>query len=160
MLHKERRKRKSRLSELSFICKTEGADFHWCGHNEGSLWRVTGCKVVMHEPTVDDRFILEDNLVAVAALETLLITVALVVAILDLLEVPYDTELAYRRNKMPFLLSILCHLKRQNPYRGTYVRTNADQYKELRNLYFVPMHLASNKTLSMKQIRNRIFWGI
>jgi hypothetical protein len=119
MLHKERRKRKSRLSELSFICKTEGADFHWCGDNERSLWRVTGCKVVMHEPTVDDRLILEDNLVAVAALETLLITVALVVAILDLLEVPYDTELAYRRNKMSFLLSILCHLKRQNPYRGT-----------------------------------------
>jgi hypothetical protein len=124
----QRGKKIKTAGESSPICNTEGADFHWCGNNEGSLWRFSGCKVVMHEPAVDDRFIPEDNLVAVAALETLLITVALVVAVLDLLKVPYDTELADCCNKMPFLFSILCYLKRRIPYRVTYFRINADQY--------------------------------
>ena len=114
MIHNRKRKKKqeSKPPELASICNTEGADFHWCGHNEGSLWRVTGCKVLMHETAVDNRFILEHNLVTVAALEALLITVALMVAVLDLLKVPYDTELAGCRNKMPLLLSILCYLRR------------------------------------------------
>ena len=49
----------------------------------------------MHESTVHDGFLLGDNLVAIAALETFLVYVAFMVAVLYLLEVPDDAELAH-----------------------------------------------------------------
>lgn len=64
----------------------------------------------MHEAAIHDRFILEDNLVAVAAFEALLITVAFMVAVLDLLEIPYDAEFADSRHKVLFLLPVFCYL--------------------------------------------------
>ena len=49
----------------------------------------------MHESAVHNRFVLEDNLVAVAALEAFLVPVTFMVAVLYLLEVPDDAELAH-----------------------------------------------------------------
>lgn len=116
--------RGKRTSELASICYTEGADFHWRSNNERSFRRVAGCKLLVHEPAVDNWFILEDNFVAVATLEALLITVALMVAVLDLLKVPNDTEFADCSNKVLFLLSVLCHLMKSIECRGTDIRTN------------------------------------
>lgn len=64
----------------------------------------------MHEPAVDDGFFLEDNLVAVAALEALLVAVAVMVAVLHFLEVPYEAEFADCRDEMLFLLPVLRYL--------------------------------------------------
>jgi len=82
----------------------------------------------VHEAAVDNRFILEDNFVAVAALEALLITVALMVAVLDLLEIPNDTEFADCSNKVLFLLPVLCYLMNSIECRGTDIRTNSELY--------------------------------
>jgi hypothetical protein len=68
----------------------------------------------VHEAAVDDWFILEDNFVAVAALEALLITVALMVAVLDLLKIPNDAEFADCSDKVLFLLSVLRYLMKWN----------------------------------------------
>jgi hypothetical protein len=64
----------------------------------------------MHEAAVDDGFLLQDDLVAIAALEALLVAVAVMVAVLHCVEVPDETEFANCRNQMLFLLSILCNL--------------------------------------------------
>ena len=76
----------------------------------------------MHEAAVNNGFILEDDLVAVAALKALLTTVAIMVAVLDLLKVPYDTEFANCCNKMLFLLTVVCYLRKSMRYRGTDIR--------------------------------------
>jgi len=76
----------------------------------------------VHEAAVNNGFILEDDLVAVAALKALLTTVAIMVAVLDLLKVPYDTEFANRCNKMLFLLTVVCYLRKSMRYRGTDIR--------------------------------------
>jgi hypothetical protein len=52
------------------------------------------------------------------------------VAILDLLKVPYDTEFANCGNKMLFLLSILCYLRKSMAHRGTQIRMNAKDIEE------------------------------
>jgi hypothetical protein len=84
----------------------------------------------VHEAAINNGFVLEDNLVAEAALKALLITVAFMVAILDLLKVPYDTEFANCGNKMLFLLSILCYLRKSMAHRGTQIRMNAKDIEE------------------------------
>ena len=61
----------------------------------------------MHEAAGDDGLVLGDHLVAVAALESLLILVALVVAVLHLKEVPHHTVLPHGRDEMPLLLPVL-----------------------------------------------------
>lgn len=85
----------------------EGADFHRGCNHQWCLRRVTDCKLVMHETTINNGVILRDYLVAVAALQALLVTVALMGAILHLLEVPYHTKLANCCNQMALLLPIL-----------------------------------------------------
>lgn len=64
----------------------------------------------MHEATINNGVILQDYLVTVAALQALLMAVALMGPILHLLEVPYHTKLAHSRNQMALLLPILCDL--------------------------------------------------
>jgi hypothetical protein len=64
----------------------------------------------MHEAAVHDGFLFQNDLVTVAALQALLVAVAVMVAVLDLVEVPYETEFADCRNQMLFLLSVLCYL--------------------------------------------------
>lgn len=64
----------------------------------------------MHETAVNNGFVFQDNFVTIAALEPFLIAVALMVAVLHLLKVPNDTKFANCRNKMLFLLPILCYL--------------------------------------------------
>lgn len=97
-------------SESAPVCDAEGADFHRGGHHQGSFRGVGARKVLMHEPAVDDGFFLEDNLVAVAALEALLVAVAVMVAVLHFLEVPYEAEFADCRDEMLFLLPVLRYL--------------------------------------------------
>jgi hypothetical protein len=65
----------------------------------------------MHETAINNGVILKDYLVAVAALQALLITIALMGAILYLLEVPNHTKFAYCCNQMALLLPILCDLQ-------------------------------------------------
>lgn len=136
------RGKKSLASESASICYTEGADFQWCSNNKRSFWRVTACKLLVHEAAVDNRFILEDNFVAVAALEALLITVALMVAVLDLLEIPNDTEFADCSNKVLFLLPVLRYLMKSIEYRGTDIRTNSELYWSIKEhkIHKKPIH--------------------
>jgi hypothetical protein len=49
----------------------------------------------MHEATINNGVILQDYLVTVAALQALLMAVALMRPILHLLEVPYHTKLSH-----------------------------------------------------------------
>ncbi|URE03344.1 hypothetical protein MUK42_35312, partial [Musa troglodytarum] len=72
----------------------EGANLHRGGHNQRSLGRFTNCKLLVHEAAVHNRFILQDDLVAIATLQPFLVLVALVVADLYLLEVPDDAKFA------------------------------------------------------------------
>lgn len=76
----------------------ERRDFHGGSHDQGSLRGVANSKFVMHEAAVNNGLVLQHNLVTVAALQSLLVTVTLVGTILHLLEVPYHTELPYRGN--------------------------------------------------------------
>jgi hypothetical protein len=64
----------------------------------------------MHETAINNGVILKDYLVAVTALQALLITIALMGTILYLLEVPYRAKLASCCNQMALLLPILCDL--------------------------------------------------
>ena len=64
----------------------------------------------MHETAINNGVILKDYLVAVTALQALLITIALMGTILYLLEVPYRTKPASCCNQMALLLPILCDL--------------------------------------------------
>lgn len=85
----------------------EGADFQGgCNDQRGLRWISDG-KFLMHEATINNGVILQDYLVTVAALQTLLIAVALMRAILHLLEVPYHAKLAHSGNQMALLLPIL-----------------------------------------------------
>lgn len=89
----------------------ERTDFHGGCNNQRCLRRVGDGKFLMHEATVNNGIILEDNLVTVAAFQALLIVVALMGTILHLLEVPNHTELAHSCNQMTLLLPILRHLQ-------------------------------------------------
>ena len=73
----------------------EGTDFQRGGYDQWSLGRICHSIFVVHEATVDNRIILEDNLVAVATFQALLVAVALVRAILHLLEIPDHTKFAH-----------------------------------------------------------------
>lgn len=64
----------------------------------------------MHESTFNNRLVLQHNLITIAALKALLILIALVGAILHLLEVPYHAELAYCCHQMTLLFPIFCDL--------------------------------------------------
>ena len=65
----------------------------------------------MHETAINNGVILKDYLVAVTALQALLITIALMGTILYLLEVPNHTKFPYCCNQMALLLPILCDLQ-------------------------------------------------
>lgn len=65
----------------------------------------------MHEAAVHDGFVFGYNLVAVAAFQSFLVLVALMIAVLHLLEIPNDTEFADTCNQMPFLLTIFGDLE-------------------------------------------------
>jgi hypothetical protein len=99
-----------RTLESAPVCNAEGADFLRCGDHQRSVRGVGRREVLMHEAAVDNGFLLEDDLVTVAALEALLVTVAVVVAVLHLVEVPDETEFAHCCNQVLFLLSVLCYL--------------------------------------------------
>jgi len=88
----------------------ERANFHWCCYDQWRFGRIADCKSVMHKTALNNGIIPKDYLVAVAALKTLLVTIALMRTILDLLEVPYHTELPHGGYYMPLLLPILRHL--------------------------------------------------
>lgn len=96
---------------LSPARETDGANFHGGCHHQWSFWRVADGKLVVHEAAFNYGFVLQHNLVTITAFKALLIPVALVRAVLHLLEVPYHAEFSHRRHKMPFLFTILSNLK-------------------------------------------------
>jgi len=91
----------------------EGSDLHRGSHHKRSFRRITDCKLLMHETTVHDRLVLQHNLIAVAALQSLLISVAFMGTVLHLLKIPYHTEFSHWYNYVAFLFPILCDLKTQ-----------------------------------------------
>ncbi|KAF3789975.1 hypothetical protein EJ110_NYTH17399 [Nymphaea thermarum] len=54
----------------------------------------------------------KDDLVAIAALQSFLVPVAFMSAVLHLLKVPYNAEFANSSNKVPLLLAALCDLQK------------------------------------------------
>jgi hypothetical protein len=99
------------LSTLSLAGEADGANFQWGCHHQWSFWRVANSKFVVHETTLNNGLILQQNLVTITAFKALLIPVAVVSTVLHLLEVPYHTELAHRCNQMPLLFTIFSDLK-------------------------------------------------
>ena len=89
----------------------EGRDLHGRGHNQWRLGGVADGVLVMHETTGHDGLVLRDHLVTVTAFETLLVLVALVVAVLHLQKVPHHAVLPHRGHKVPLLPPILRHLR-------------------------------------------------
>ena len=83
-------------STLSLSREADRANFHWGCHHQWSFWRVTNSIFVVHETTLNNGLILQQNLVTITAFKALLIPVAVVSSVLHLLEVPYHTELAHR----------------------------------------------------------------
>ncbi|KAJ8447400.1 hypothetical protein Cgig2_019394 [Carnegiea gigantea] len=73
----------------------EGSDLHRGSHHKRSFRRITDCKLLMHETTVHNRLVLQHNLIAVAALQSLLISVAFMRTVLHLLKIPYHTEFSH-----------------------------------------------------------------
>ena len=99
-----------RLPLSSSARYAKGTDFHRSCYNQWGLRWVSDCIFVMHEATIHNGIILEDYLVAVAALQALLIAVALMWPILHLLEVPDHTKLAHSCHQMALLLPAFCDL--------------------------------------------------
>lgn len=64
----------------------------------------------MHKATVNNRFFFKHNLVTVAALQAFLILIASVIAILHLLEIPYNAKFPNSGYKVALLLPVLGHL--------------------------------------------------
>lgn len=94
-----------------FARKADGADFHRRCHHQWSFWGVADSKFVMHESTLNDRLILQHNLVTVTALEALLIVVTSMGTILHLLKVPYHAEFTHCCNQVPLLFTIFSDLQ-------------------------------------------------
>lgn len=97
-------------SLLPFSWCTERANFHWRGNHQRSLRRIGDRKLFVHEATVNNRFILRNNLVTIAALQAFLVSIALMGAVLHLLKIPNDTELANRCNKVALLFPVFSYL--------------------------------------------------
>ena len=89
----------------------EGSDLHRGSHHKRSFRRIADRKLLMHETTVHDRLVLQHNLIAVAALQSLLISVTFMGAVLHLLEIPYHTKFSHRYNNVTFLFPILRDLR-------------------------------------------------
>lgn len=66
----------------------------------------------MHEAALDNRLVLQHNLVTVTALEALLAPVALVGRVFHLVEVPYHTEFSHCGHEVAFLFTALSYLER------------------------------------------------
>lgn len=64
----------------------------------------------MHEPTFNNRLILQYNLITIAALKALLVLIALMGTVLHLLEVPYHAELANCCHQMALLFPLFSDL--------------------------------------------------
>lgn len=94
----------------SFARHAEGSDFHGSCHNQRSFRGTADSKLVVHEATLNDGFILEHNLVTVAALKPLLILVTMVCTILHLLKVPYHAELPHRSYQVLLLFTTFSNL--------------------------------------------------
>lgn len=97
-------------SLLPFSWCTERANFHWRGNHQRSLRRIGDRKLFVHEATVNNWFILRNNLVTIAALQAFLVSIALMGAVLHLLKIPNDTELANRCNKVALLFPVFSYL--------------------------------------------------
>lgn len=91
--------------------EADGADFHGGSHNQWSFWRIRDSKLVVHESALHNGFILQHNLVAVTALESLLIAVAVMCTVLYAMEVPYHTEFAHCCHKVTLLFTAFGDLK-------------------------------------------------
>ena len=70
----------------------------------------------MHEAAVYYRLVFQHNLVAVTALHTLLVLVALVATVLHLLEVPYNAKFSGCYNYVTLLFPFLRYLETQEPH--------------------------------------------
>lgn len=96
---------------LSLAGEADRANFHRGSNHQWSFWGVTNGKLVMHEPTLNNRLILQYNLVTVTAFKALLIPVACMSTVFHLLEVPYHTELSHCCNQVTLLFTIFRDLK-------------------------------------------------
>lgn len=98
-------------TELVPAWYAEGGDLHGRGDNQRRLRGVTHGVLLVHEAAGDDGLVLGDHLIAVAALEPLLVLVALVVAVLHLKEVPDHAVFPNGCDQVSFLLPILRNLR-------------------------------------------------
>ena len=90
---------------------TERSNFHGGCHDKGSFRGIADGKSVVHEPTINNRLVLQHNLVTIAALKALLIPVALMTTVLHLLEIPYHTKFANCCYQVSLLFPILSDLQ-------------------------------------------------
>jgi hypothetical protein len=77
----------------------------------------------MHETAFYNRLVLQHSLITITALETLLIPVAVMSAVLHTLEVPYHAEFAHCCDEVTLLFTILSDLKDNIKY-GKNTKTN------------------------------------